>query len=547
MAWRKPANIQEWVSILYRHKKKFFFPAIVVMIGFVIGSWWIPREYQADAIFERITDTALDQMGSGAIARNLGPIRRALIQDITGRASVEQLIEDLELTKDLPHTEDGELTAEGMLRKHELIKKLQGRINVRFRINTTQMDRVAVSYNDTDRKLAPKVVNQIVDNYIRRTRQKLDESLLNAKGFFEREVNRYRDRTTELESKKLRFELDHPGLLPDDPASVEAQLIELRGQYTEINQRLQEMRAQRTRLAEWVKTAPEFIERSRMGQNPEANVIYEKIAALDRELENHLYNMGRTDDHPAVIRARQRKAELQEEAKALEAQVVVGKDIEPNVARMEAEREIESISGTLIALEQQATVLSSEIEKYEILKRNFFVIRNEYVQMVRDLDKAKDQLSFWEKKLRDTTLALTAEIGQRGVRLRSLERAPELARPSSPTIQQIISFALIGGLASGAVMVLLAELMDHSFRNPEQAIDDLKLPVLGAVNEIVSPGELFRRKVLAWGVFPVIGIVMLVVLGSTLSLAYLSLNDPERLENLMAGPREFLDAASIGG
>ena len=38
MAWRKPTNLNEWFGILVRHKKKFFYPAIVVMIGVIWAS-----------------------------------------------------------------------------------------------------------------------------------------------------------------------------------------------------------------------------------------------------------------------------------------------------------------------------------------------------------------------------------------------------------------------------------------------------------------------------------------------------------------------------
>ena len=192
MAWRQPQNLREWVGIISRHKKKFLFPAVIVMIGMVISSHWKPRTYTATAMFERINDSALEQMGSSTINRNLRTIRQGLGHDLKGRAAIEQLIDDMQLMRDLPHTSDGELTTEGQMEKFDLIRKLQARIRVRSRIRSLHLDRIMVSYTDVDRKLAPQVVNQLVENYIRNTRRQLDEMLLNAKTFFEREVNRYR-------------------------------------------------------------------------------------------------------------------------------------------------------------------------------------------------------------------------------------------------------------------------------------------------------------------------------------------------------------------
>lgn len=541
MAWRKPANLREWLSIFHRHKKKLFFPCVSIAIAVVIASHWVPREYRAEATFERTKDVTLQQMGSTTLDRNMAMVRRVLSQDIKGRSAVEQLIDDLSLAKDLPHTEDGELTRTGQLKKNDLIRKLQRGIGVGFRISSDQLDRIVVAYTDPDREQAPKIVNQIVENYIRKTRQQLDEMLLQAKEFFEREVSRYSSRVSELESKKLRFELEHSGKPLDTPAAVEAKLNGLLEQFRGITKEMQVTREKRDRLAEWVKHQPEFVERSRTGQNPELTSVYEKINGIESELEMHLYSMGRTHEHPAVIRARERLAQLQEYAQSLESQVVIGKDIEPNTNRIGAEREIESLSGTLAALEGQAVALKTEADEADKFKRNFFVVRNEYMQIIRQLNGATEQLKFFEENLRQTMKALKAEIGERGIRLRLLEAAPESARPSKPAIEGIMAMALGLGGAVGVLLTLMSEMLDHSFRGVEHAVDEMKLPVLGAVNEIVTPSELYRRKVLGWGVYPVIGMILITVLGLTTVVAYLSLDNPERFEQMWRRPGQFIE------
>jgi len=547
MAWRQPTSLREWLLLVARHKKKLFFSSIVTMTGVVIASQWVPREYQAVSMFERINDAALEQMGSATINRNLRPIRQGLSQDIKGRASIEALIEDLHLLRDQPHTSDGELTTEAQMAKYDLINKLAGRISIRLRIRSTHLDQIVVSYTDTDRELAPKIVNKLVENYIRNTRQQLDNMLLNAKTFFEREVARYRAKITELDSKKLRFELDHPGLLPNDPASVEAELQSFRQQLAGGTMQLNLAKEKRSKLVAWVKDQPEFIEKSRTGQNPELAAIQEKIAALESDLEVHLYHMNRTEEHPAVIRLRARLARLVEQSKKLDDQVVIGKELEPNTNRLEAEREIETLSGILVAIERHVDGLTKQVEQYEILKRNFFVVRNDYLQIERELGEAKSQLKFWDENLRGTITALTAEIGQRGVRMRLLEEAPELARPSKPTLLGILAAAIAAGLGVAAAMILITELMDRSFRDVEQAVDELKLPVMGAVNEITASGLMFRRKVLGWGVYPAVGVVMVMILISSITLAHLSLSKPIYYENLIKNPEQFISEKIFGG
>lgn len=546
MGWRQPTNLHEWLGILPRHKKKFFFSSVPVMIVVVVSSQWIEREYRAKAMFERINDAALEQMGSTTIDRNLRSIRQTINQDIRGRQAVEQLIEDLHLLRDLPHTADGELTAEGRMAKNDTIGQVASRIGIRFVTKSAFQDQIVVTFTHEDRELAPRVVNQIVENYIRKTRQQLDTMLLNAKTFFEQEVSRYRSRIAELDAKKLRFQMDHPGLTPQNPASVERRLEGKRGQLAKVTMNLRIAIEKRAKIQEWVGEQPEFYEKSLVESNPELVAIQGKIHTIRGQIERDIYQMGRTEEHPAVVKARIRLAELDAAAKRLREQVVVSKELVPNTDRMSAQREAETLTGTILALEGSAKQLTQEVEKLELLSRNFFVVRNEYIQVNRELGQAKNQLKFWDRNLGRTLTALTAEVGQRGVRMRLLERAPDLARPSNPTLPGILMAAIVLGAGSGVLLIIVAELLDHSFRNVEQAVDELKLPVLGTVNEIIMPSEVFRRRVVGWGLYPTVGTLMVFALLGCVYLAYVSLNEPLRYEQMMSRPQQFINRTLFG-
>src|SRR5690606_19799153 len=118
------------------------------------------------------------------------------------------------------------------------------------------------------------------------------------------------------------------------------------------------------------------------------------------------------------------------------------------------------------------------------IRRNFFKIRDDYSRLEGDLEEAQSRLRFWDQNLRNTTTAWTIEQQNAGIRIRMWQRAQDPTEPSSPDLTRIIGIAMVLGLGVGVVMVLAAELLDHSFRSVEHAVDELKLPVLGTVNEI---------------------------------------------------------------
>lgn len=540
MAWRKPANIGEWLKILSRHHRKAILPALLVAILIVAGSYKVPRVYYAEAKFRRVNDTTIETMGSNIMARNLAPIRRAVVEDIKGRNSIEQIVEDLGLTKDMPHATDGTLTGEGQLQKLDLVSNLQSRISIRYEIRSDQMDDIIIGYSDSDRSLPPRVANQIVENYIRKTRAQLDEMLLAAKTFFERETERYKAREQELTNKKLAFERDNPGLTPDDPGSVNTKRIEVNASLTRITQELEVSRAQRIKLEEWIKSQPEMIERVQRGQNPILTQLLARRSDMERELEAMVTVKGMTPEHPTVKKSQQQLAAIDQKISETEAEVPLSKEQVPNEQRVTAQRDLQSLEGTVTALTRQKDELAAQLDQLELLNRNFFAVRNEYVGLERNLAEAQEQYKFWDDKLKKTQIALTAAVGAQGVRLQFINRADDIARPSRPTFMMIVAIAGAAAAGVAAGVIILFELLDHSIRSIDQAVDDLKLPVLGAVTEIVSPAAALRRKVMHWGVYPALSAAMLVALAVVTWAIYLNLEEPHRFDQLVHRPRQYV-------
>lgn len=545
MAWRKPASVSEWISIGTKRWTLFLFPALVVMVAVCLASFKIERVYQAEAKFRRMNDVAMGNSQEGMGARQLDAVRMTYQYDLRGKAAVSQLIDDLGLAKDLPHTADGALTAEGQILKNELIRSMQGRLGLSFDNATEQLDDITVSFIDKDRELAPRVVNQLVENYIRKTKQELNEVLLKAKVFFDKESERYRNKVQELENKKLRFGMQNPGLMPDDPSSVQTKLIESRARLTAVTQELEVARERSGALEVWVNTQPETIDRPIRGENPALRELLNRKTAAENDLDRDLTFFRRTEDHPSVKSNRARIAEIEKKIVDTEAQIQLSNQSEQNPARIEAMRDLQLLRGTTTALDRQREELTAQVDQLEVLSRNFFAVRSEYTKIDRELEEATEQARFWEDKLRNTQIALSAEFNEKGMRLSFQQRA-EVAKPSSPKLAKVLAAALVLGCAVGGAMVILSELLDSSFRNADQAMDDLKLPVLGAVSEIVSPAQAFRRRIVQFAVYPALATIMVMVLLVTFWLIHLSLEDTVRFEQMVSSPGSFIKQTIMG-
>jgi hypothetical protein len=113
--------------------------------------------------------------------------------------------------------------------------------------------------------------------------------------------------------------------------------------------------------------------------------------------------------------------------------------------------------------------------------------------------------------------------------------------PISPKATTIVLLSLLAGLAAGGVLVILAEVMDHVYRSSWQVARSLGLPLLEAIDEIVTAKDRRRALVQRAVVLPAIILVCLGVTGLTGSMAYLSIKQPWTYERLRHIPDAALD------
>ncbi|MAE64679.1 MAG: hypothetical protein CMJ18_10475 [Phycisphaeraceae bacterium] len=548
MAWNKPTNLREWLDIFLRHRKKFLFVSIPVAMVVIIGSHYVERKYTASAIMEVRNHLAIQQIGDQVTARATKPMRRLLHHDIVSRKAIEQVIDDLELLRDMPiYHADGELTAKGQMIKSDMVDKMRKGIAVSYIARTSELDRARISYTDLDRELAPRIVNKLVDNYIQDANALFDKKLISTKSFFEAQVARHRQNLQTEEAKLMRFRAANPGLEPDDPLSVDAKLVTLQAKLDRLNSDINVLTEERRALQGWLKSAPEMIISKEERTNPEWEATRQRLNALEIEYYNFRNRPGGpTEAHPESQKYIKMIRDLKVKVKELPQRIVADGEAIVNEARIVAAKELETMSGRLAGHESQRAEVKRQYSVYEVRKSNFVELRNKYLNMKRTISEHESQHEFYANKLRATQIALSAAVGNRSVTLTVIDRPREHIKPSHPTLSKILIMSLVLGIGFGGGAIVLSEMLDRSFHNVQHAVDDLKLPVLGAVNEIITQPMIFRRKLFAWGVYPTIGAMLVMVLVVSIILAHLSLVDPSMYEEIMRQPGRMLSSFILG-
>jgi len=197
-------------------------------------------------------------------------------------------------------------------------------------------------------------------------------------------------------------------------------------------------------------------------------------------------------------------------------------------ALREASMRLESLRTSRAALNDKITRLAVEaatrLEQYSELmdlhadKVNLRKILNE-----KEAEKVK-------KGFAVATLKNTYDLEGRPYEVVKPPLAP--AKPETPNPWIIALFSALAGLALGGALALAAEYGRNSYRSVGDVASVMAVPVLGAINTIVTTGEARRAQMLR----AFVGLSSAVILGGLVWFTWIWAHSPERL------PTEVLQA-----
>jgi hypothetical protein len=201
------------------------------------------------------------------------------------------------------------------------------------------------------------------------------------------------------------------------------------------------------------------------------------------------------------------------------------------------ELELDSLRRQLAIAQQQFAEIDGRATRFAALYDQLLTDAGGLRELREKQGEHTNELAVWQTHLTQLDRVLAAESGQRGTQFALIEEPKDVTRPTRPRIHSIFLVCAGLGLAAGALLVALAELLDRSFRSVGQVTRVLGLPVLECVGVIPTPRER-RRAVLsrmAWA--PALVLLVGLLLG-TAGLAYVSLTRPELY-------RRVLDRAGV--
>ena len=569
-------NINDVWRMLALHRWMFFVPVCLASSGAFIASLYYPRLYKAVTSFERRNDPVMMNLPMSAGAASFRYFRNTMVRDLTSVECVSEAIAGKGFFDDLQRDESGQLTPESHSRCDNLARSLVGTLSITTASPSELIDIIRITYTGPDPEVGKKLVDQVKKTYIRRTMAWILDFLVSQRDYFLQEAEEAAQELQAAKRDDTLLRLENPYLNPGDPGAIALKLSQLELERRELLLRRREyeseLSAQRQLLA---TTTPGFMSGADGADpvvpvllSPEAMRLQQQIQEIDRKLRELRETRGMTDKHPEILELRgSRRAfgdALENELTELAALTGPNGSMAAGFQSAGPSRTVSTASMVLVddprngdrtRLRVQISAQQAKIKEVEIsfttnqqetdqlrrAKEDLFSKQEEFSQITSRVQQARQKHNQFQSTLAQIEPAIKAIHQDRLLQFSEGQPAGATSRPVSPKAATVLLLALLAGLAAGVAFVLVGELTDNIFRGSSQVARSLGLPILEAIDEIVTGQDRRRLLVRRAVVTPLVVTACLALSGLTGSMAYLSITQPWTYQKIRKIPQAALE------
>jgi polysaccharide chain length determinant protein (PEP-CTERM system associated) len=501
----------------------------VCILGW-LAVYLTPDQYEARSRFYVDTSSAL-----APFVRNLSVemdvnqqvdlVRKAIV----GREALLSVARetDLDIATDTP--DELEALIEG-LRKDIVVTGGAPRFgNPRDRDNNFE-----ISFRDTDRQRAVKVVQIMLDTFIEGTLKKRRTGFETARDFLEQQIHQQEQRLAEAEQKLAEFKRRNIGRLPTEQGSyvdnlqlAMTELQNLRSQESVLLSRRQQLTAQLAVERQYVPSGS--VVATPGGPRPASSGDLDaRIRESEARLEELL--LVYTPKHPEVIALEEALAQLRakrrEELTAMGVTgIPEGGSLAANPVHEQIRVQRNEVDVELAAIRGQISDRSRRIADMQARVETMPEVEAELAQLTRDYDVLRTR--YGEMLQQFETAKLSDAVGQKDqVEFSVLDPPKALAEPVAPPRLLLLLGVLALGLGAGGAAAVVMSRMNPVFDSLTTLRDVTGLPILGAISATWLDQRAARRRAhalqVAWSGAALLVVFVAVVVGRDLGSQFLT-------------------------
>jgi succinoglycan biosynthesis transport protein ExoP len=219
-------DIGRYLSLIYKKRVLFALTAMMFTAVVVVGSYLIPKKYEAKSMIFIERNYLNDLIKNITITPSFDEKVKALSTVIKSRSLLLKVMSDLDL----------DLNGKSADQIEAMIKKFQDNTDVKVEMNQANrkdMDLFTVSYQDSDPKLASNYVNTLVRRYIEGSLSLNKEDTYGANRFLMEQIDVFQKKIDQTEAQIAKLRKNKNVVSADRLQALQKKLQQLLMQYTE--------------------------------------------------------------------------------------------------------------------------------------------------------------------------------------------------------------------------------------------------------------------------------------------------------------------------
>jgi len=446
------------IAVLRKRWWEVLSVAMVVLISVTIYTFKAERVYQATARLDIEAETPMNLSAESLYRNESTPADETFLLTQTQVLRSDNLawetIQQLKLADDPSFTKGPQKQRKESIDSADvrgrLVKLFDSYLGVNLHRNTHIVE---VSFESTDRDLAARVVNALINNYIEYNFHTKYDATRQASGWMEQQLDELKAKVEKSQEALVNYERANSIVNVNDKQSVaEQRLSELSSDLT----RAQSDRAEKESLHQLVKSNEAQI--ALLAQDHLLETLEQKVADVKTEYIDARTTYG--PNFPKVVRLQQQIDEVQ------------------LLIQQERHRVVERIQRDYEAAVEREKLLEATVaqQKFEVGKLNQLLIQHNILK--RDSDTNQQLYDNLLQRLKDATVT----AGLRATNIHVVDKAVPPATPVRPKKALNVALGLLAGIILGTAFAFLEEQLEQKTVKTMEDVQRLVgLPSLGLI------------------------------------------------------------------
>ena len=522
-------NIPLYLGIVRRRHMLFLIPLFLGWLAVWAASWVLAPRYKSGTLI-LVEEPAMPKAYvTPNVADDLQERLQSITQQILSRTRLLHIIDEFNLY--------GHTRGHSHFSPDEKVEQMRKDIEIELvRDAQHQVTAFNVYYSASDPHIAQQVTSELTNLFINENLEVRQQQSEDTTKFLEDQLETAEQSLAAQEEKIREFKGQHVGELP---AQLGSNLQILSGLQTQLQTEGDALNSAKQQHVYLETLVDQY--RTLQGTSKSADGAPVGLPAVDAELDRLRSQLADlrsryTDQHPDVRKLKDQIAnteKMRDQIIAdLKAKSSSSQSGAQSTAMAQPPTDLGNTSPAMVQLQGQLQSnqveignreraiadLKTKIADYQVRLNQEPVREQQLADLTRGYDQSKANYDELLKKKNESAMATSMELAQQGERFRILDPPSLPLKPDFPNRLKFCGIGLGVGLALGAVVAGLFEMIDHRIYDEKMLKELLPVAIISEIPDIPNPADEKHERLRMWRGWATAALVLgTILLGSAYS------------------------------